>query len=119
MVSASRVAFVPCSGPFSRGILATAVLETGAGREDAVLAAYRDAYGREPFVRFVPDSAEVRAVSGTNFADVAVVSRDGATCVTVAIDNLGKGMAGTAVQNLNLLFGLPETSSLRRPGAGL
>lgn len=115
----SRLAFVPCSGPFSRGILVTAVLETGASREEAVRAAYREAYAAEPFVRFVPDSAEVRAVAGTNFADVAVVSRDGATCVTVAIDNLGKGMAGTAVQNVNLLFDVPETAGLRRPGAGL
>lgn len=117
--SGSRIAFVPCSGPFSRGIHVTAVLETGAGREDAVLAAYRDAYAKEPFVRLVPDSAEVRAVAGTNFVDVAIVSRGGATCVTVATDNLGKGMAGTAVQNVNLLFGLPETAGLLRPGAGL
>ena len=50
---------------------------------------------------------------------MAVVSRGGATCVTVATDNLGKGMAGTAVQNVNLLFGLPETAGLLRPGAGL
>jgi N-acetyl-gamma-glutamyl-phosphate reductase len=40
-------------------------------------------------------------------------------CVSTAIDNLGKGMAGTAVQNANLLFGLPETAGLRRAGAGL
>jgi N-acetyl-gamma-glutamyl-phosphate reductase len=110
-----RVAFVPCSGPFSRGIAATAVVE--GTPSDAAL--FRDAYGAEPFVRLVPDTAEVRAVAGTNFADVGVVTREGVTCVTVAIDNLGKGMAGTAVQNMNLLFGLDETVGLRRAGAGL
>jgi N-acetyl-gamma-glutamyl-phosphate/LysW-gamma-L-alpha-aminoadipyl-6-phosphate reductase len=114
----ARVAFVPCSGPFSRGILATAVVEVGAGREEAAKAAFAATYADEPFVRLVPE-AEVRAVAGTNFADVAVTARDGAACVTVAIDNLGKGMAGTAVQNMNLLLGLPEAAGLRRAGAGL
>ena len=66
-----------------------------------------------------PASERHCSISGTNFADVAVVSKGGATCVTVATDNLGKGMAGTAVQNVNLLFGLPETAGLLRPGAGL
>jgi LysW-gamma-L-alpha-aminoadipyl-6-phosphate/LysW-L-glutamyl-5-phosphate reductase len=110
-----RIAFVPCSGPFSRGIAATAVVEGGAS--DAAL--FAAAYGKEPFVRLVPDTAEVRAVAGTNFADVGVTSKDGAVCVTVAIDNLGKGMAGTAVQNMNLLFGLDETAGLRHAGTGL
>lgn len=115
----ARVAFVPCSGPFSRGILATAIVEVGRGQEDAAGEAVRGAYAKEPFVRLVDDSAEVRAVAGTNFADVAVVAKQGVVCITVAIDNLGKGMAGTAVQNANLLFGLDETTNLRRPGAGL
>jgi LysW-gamma-L-alpha-aminoadipyl-6-phosphate/LysW-L-glutamyl-5-phosphate reductase len=114
-----RPAFVPCSGPFSRGILATAIVDVGAGREAAAVEAFVAAYGKEPFVRLVEDSAEIRAVAGTNFADVAVVARDGVACVTVAIDNLGKGMAGTAVQNANLLFGIDETANLRRAGAGL
>lgn len=116
---APRIAFVPCSGPFSRGIAVTTIVEIGAGNEAAAKEAYQAAYAAEPFVRFVPDAAEVRAVAGTNFVDVGVVAKDGALCVTVAIDNLGKGMAGTAVQNMNLLFGLPETTGLRRAGAGL
>jgi N-acetyl-gamma-glutamylphosphate reductase len=56
---------------------------------------------------------------GTNFADVCVTPGDGIACVTLTIDNLGKGMAGTAVQNLNLMFGLDERAGLDRPGAGL
>ena len=114
-----RPAFVPCSGPFSRGILATAIVEVGSGRETAAVAAIESTYASEPFVRLVRESAEVRAVAGTNFADIAIVSKNGVVCVTVAIDNLGKGMAGTAVQNANLLFGIDETMNLRRAGAGL
>jgi N-acetyl-gamma-glutamyl-phosphate reductase len=117
--SASHVAFVPCSGPFSRGIAATAIVEVGPGREGAASDAFAKAYGGEPFVRRVPETAEVRAVAGTNFADVGVSGSQGDVCVTVAIDNLGKGMAGTAVQNMNLAFGIPETTGLLRPGAGL
>ncbi len=114
-----RPAFVPCSGPFSRGILATAIVEVGASNEAAAVAAVAATYADEPFVRLVTDSAEVRAVAGTNFADVAIVAKEGVVCITVAIDNLGKGMAGTAVQNANLLFGIDETMNLRRAGAGL
>ena len=114
-----RPAFVPCSGPFSRGILATAIVEVGRGGEAAAVAAVESTYASEPFVRLVRESAEVRAVAGTNFADIAIVSKNGVVCVTVAIDNLGKGMAGTAVQNANLLFGIDETMNLRRAGAGL
>ena len=54
-----------------------------------------------------------------SLAGFATVKRDGVAVVMVAIDNLGKGMAGTAVQNMNLMFGLPETTGLRRPGLGL
>ncbi len=129
------VDFVPCSGPFSRGIGSTVIVDLGArlvrgAGDDAealeepealelVRAAFRTAYAQEPFVRLVPETAEVRAVAYTNLADVGVAVRAGTVCVTVAIDNLGKGMAGTAVQNMNLLFGLPETTGLRRAGAGL
>jgi N-acetyl-gamma-glutamyl-phosphate/LysW-gamma-L-alpha-aminoadipyl-6-phosphate reductase len=122
------VAFVPCSAPFARGIVVTATVDVrgeDAGAPEAgdfethVRGAVAAAYAEEPFVRQVPETAEARAVAGTNFADVGVAARDDVVCVSVAIDNLGKGMAGTAVQNANLLFGLPETTGLRRAGAGL
>jgi N-acetyl-gamma-glutamyl-phosphate reductase len=124
--------FVPCSAPMSRGIgnvILVDLGETFSGPDEGlpdesaafavVRGEYERAYGNEPFVRLVPETAEVRAVSGTNFVDIGLSMRLGTLCVTVATDNLGKGMAGTAVQNLNLLFGLPETTGLRRAGAGL
>lgn len=126
------IAFVPCSGPFARGIGSTVVVHlaailTGRGidpKDDAAClalarSAFEDAYKGERFVRLVPETAEVRAVAGTNFADVGIAAHQGTLAITVAIDNLGKGMAGTAVQNMNLLFGVEETAGLLRPGAGL
>jgi len=115
----ARLDFVPHSGPFARGIHATVFVPLARGAEGAAAAAFGQAYGREPFVRLVPGAPELRAVVGSNFADVYLVAEDGVAVVMVAIDNLVKGMAGTAVQNMNLLCGLPETAGLLRPGPGL
>ncbi|MFV1958914.1 MAG: N-acetyl-gamma-glutamyl-phosphate reductase [Planctomycetota bacterium] len=115
----ARVDLVPCSAPMARGIYATALAPVPAGREDEVEPAFRGRYEGEPFVRLRAAPPELRHVVGTNFADLSVVVWEGVACVTVAIDNLGKGMAGTAVQNLNILFGLEETAGLWRPGPGL
>ncbi len=114
----SRVDFVPHSAPFSRGIHVTAFAPVR-GSAERVQQAFREAYAEEPFVRLVTDPPELRAVVGTNFADLHLTTGDGVAVVTLVIDNLGKGMAGTAVQNLNLLLGLPETTGLWLPGCGL
>lgn len=113
-----RIGFVPHSAPLARGIAVTAWLPVAAGQEDEAAAAVRNAYEGEPLVRLVPGTPEVRAVAGTACADVGVVTGDRTVVVMVAIDNLGKGMAGTAVQNANLLCGLDETTGLRTPGMG-
>ncbi|MHC5010755.1 MAG: N-acetyl-gamma-glutamyl-phosphate reductase [Planctomycetota bacterium] len=115
----TEVDFVPCSAPLSRGIYVTAFAPVGDRRGEDVAALFAAAYRDEPFVRLREDPPELRAVAGTNMADVSVTIRAGTAVVNVAIDNLGKGMAGTAVQNLNLLFGLDETTGLAFPGAGL
>ncbi|MDJ0973988.1 MAG: N-acetyl-gamma-glutamyl-phosphate reductase [Planctomycetota bacterium] len=117
--SANEVDFVPHSAPFARGIHVTAFVPVGDATEEQVDACFHDAYADEPFVRLRDKPPEVRAVAGTNLADVSVTTGRGVAVVMVAIDNLGKGMAGTAVQNLNLVFGFPETTGLDRPGAGL
>lgn len=111
--------FVPHSAPFARGIHVTALIPVRQGLESAAAAAYARHYADEPFVRLRAKPPEVRAVVGTNLVDVHVTVGTGVLCVTVAIDNLGKGMAGTAVQNANLMFGLDERAGLDRPGAGL
>ncbi len=114
-----RVDFVPHSAPFARGIHITAFAPVGDADEDAIQRTYEEAYGDEPFIRAATGGAEVRATVGTNFVDLCVTPAEGLACVTLALDNLGKGMAGSAVQNMNLMFGLEETTGLDRPGAGL
>ena len=118
--SAPQLDFVPHSAPFSRGIHVTAFVPVATGTEDEAAASFADAYAEAPFVRLLPTGTpQVRAVAGSNFADLGLTRGQGVLCVTAAIDNLGKGMAGTAVQNLNLMLGLGESAGLARPGAGL
>ncbi len=111
------VQFTPHLIPMNRGILVTAYasLREGVNEED-VRAAYEEAYGGEPFVRFLSPGVipETRWVKGSNYADVNVLvdQRTGRAIMLGAIDNIGKGAAGQAVQNMNLMFGLDETSGL-------
>jgi N-acetyl-gamma-glutamyl-phosphate reductase len=115
--------FVPVSAPLVRGILSTAFLELPEEwTQERLRALYGETFRGEPFVR-VPARRlpEVAAVSGSNYAEVGVVSgpeRAGRRTVTVfgAIDNLVKGGAGQAIENMNLLLGLDEKASLADPG---
>ena len=116
----ARVTFVPHLIPMTRGILVTAYAPLARPLTPGeALALYREAYAGEPFVRVLPEGAlpQTKATLGSNYCDVAV-RVDPRTKMAVAIaalDNLGKGAAGQAVQNLNLMLGLPETSGLRVP----
>jgi len=118
-----EVRFVPVSAPLSRGILATSFVEVPEAQTPGSIAAlFREAYAAEPFVRFVEDRVpEVAAVSGSNYAEVGFTLGEphGGTrtlAVQSATDNLIKGGAGQAIQNMNLMLGLPETMSLEDPG---
>ncbi len=115
--------FVPVSAPLVRGILATSFVELPEEwTEERLARLYREAYAEEPFVR-VPRGRlpEVAAVSGSNFAEVGVAAgpafrgRRTATVIS-ALDNLVKGGAGQAVENMNLMLGLEETLALEDPG---
>jgi N-acetyl-gamma-glutamyl-phosphate reductase len=115
--------FVPVSAPLSRGILVTSFVELPIEIDDAALAKlYDDAYAREPFVRFVRERLpEVAAVAGSNYAEVgftlgAPAGASRTLAIVSATDNLIKGGAGQAIQNMNLMLGLPETASLEDPG---
>lgn len=115
--------FVPVSAPLGRGIFATAFVELpDAWSEERVRRLYEDAYAGEPFVR-VPRARlpEVAAVSGSNFAEVGValgpaVKGRRTAALFGALDNLVKGGAGQAIQNMNLVLGLPEGASLEDRG---
>jgi N-acetyl-gamma-glutamyl-phosphate reductase len=115
--------FVPVSAPLARGIFATAFLELPeAWTQERLERLYRETYAGEPFVR-VPRKRlpEVAAVSGSNHLEVGVTAgpaRAGLRTVTAfgASDNLVKGGAGQAIQNMNLMLGLDERASLADPG---
>ncbi len=84
---------------------------TDMGAED-LLALYADFYTNEPFVRLKKTPPMTRDVSNTNFCDIHVTRTKGKIVVFSAIDNLIKGAAGQAVQNMNIICGLPETAGL-------
>lgn len=115
-----QVVFTPHLIPMTRGILVTAYAPLTSDLTDIeALDLYQDAYGREPFVRVLESVLpETKATLGSNFCDVAVRinQRAGMAIAVAAIDNLGKGAAGQAIQNMNLICGLPEEAGLRFPG---
>ncbi len=112
-----RLEFAPHLLPVNRGILSTVYLrlEKPAG-EDEVFELYREAYAGEPFVRVYPPGRlpELKDAVGTNncLLGFKVNPRTRNLIVVSAIDNLLKGAAGQAVQNMNIMQGFPETSGL-------
>ena len=112
------LSFVPQSAPMVRGIFATAQFPLPAGIDTAALKAHFEAfYQGRFFVRIVDGTPRVAATTGGAFADLAVAAKGSHGVVLVALDNLGKGMAAQAVQNLNLALGLPEWTGLNLAGA--
>jgi N-acetyl-gamma-glutamyl-phosphate reductase len=116
-----RLTFVPHLTPMIRGIHATLYAQlqgNGAGVDLQQL--YEKHYAQEPFVDVLPAGShpDTRSVRGSNVCRVAVHRPHGGDVVIVlsVIDNLTKGAAGQAVQNMNLMCGLPETSGLEQIG---
>ncbi len=110
-----KVHFVPHLVPIIRGILATVYLRLGEAHDlAAVRALYSKAYADEPFVHLLPEGAhpDPRHVRGTNRCHIGLFVDGDLLVVQSVIDNLGKGAAGQAVQCLNLMAGLPETTGL-------
>lgn len=111
------ISFTPHLVPMDRGILATIYstpLKSVAAAELVEL--YQGFYDGEPFVRVLPEGSfpSTAQVRGSNFCDIGVTvdKRTGRVIVVSAIDNLVKGASGQAVQNMNLMCGLPETLGL-------
>jgi N-acetyl-gamma-glutamyl-phosphate reductase len=110
------VCFVPHLLPVRRGLIATCYLRTSEDARPLLEAAY----ATSPAVTILPDGVapELSRVQGTDAAELGVFA-DRATDTTIvicALDNLGKGAAGQAVQNANLALGLDETAGLRLAG---
>jgi len=108
-----HVIFTPHLIPMDRGILSTCYAEpTAEMTTDDVLGLLRQFYASEPFVRVSETLPSTKQVSGTNFCDLSARTVRGRVIVVAAIDNLIKGAAGQAVQNFNLMHGIPETAAL-------
>jgi N-acetyl-gamma-glutamyl-phosphate reductase len=108
--------FVAQSMDAARGIFVTAHLTLAEPTDGAALGErYRRFYAASPFVRIVEGSPSLQDVVGSNFCDVAVAARGRQVIAMAALDNLVKGMAGTAIQNMNLMCGLEETTGLWFP----
>lgn len=109
--------FVPHLAPMDRGLYATLYVTLGKQiSEGALRALYEQHYKEEPFIQILPKGCwpQVKSVAGTNRCDIGI-HRDPSgkkAILLAAIDNLGKGAAGQAVQNMNLLLSLPETTAL-------
>jgi N-acetyl-gamma-glutamyl-phosphate reductase len=116
--------FVPVSAPLVRGIFATSFIRVPAEiSEEQLKACLESSYRQERFVRIPARRLpEVVAVAGSNYAEVglafgAVAAGVRAVTVFSCLDNLVKGGAGQAIQNMNLMLGLPESLTLEAPGA--
>jgi len=111
----ATVDFLPHLIPMTRGILTSChIRPTRPVTQDELDALYADAYRDEPFVQVVADPPSTKHVYGSNLCRVwcRVDPRSGRVLAIGAIDNLIKGAAGQAVQALNVVFGLPETTGL-------
>jgi len=110
---AGELVFMTHSLPVARGIFASIYVETKDElTTDAVRELYEDFYRESFFVRIVEGSPDINWVKTTNFCDLGFAVRGRSLVVFSAIDNLVKGAAGQAVQNMNLMFGLDERTGL-------
>lgn len=115
----ARIAFVPHSGPFARGIHATVQGRLQHPLDSAALTAHlREYYAAAPFVRVLDKPPRVKDVAGSNYAHMTAVSDGRSFAVMCVVDNLNKGAAGGAMQWMNRLLGLPESLGLTAPATG-
>ena len=106
-----KINFVPVRGDFARGILASVYYDCDMTEEEAV-ALYKDYYKDEPFVHVIDSDPDLKMAVNTNKCVLNVRKHGTKLHVISVIDNLVKGASGQAVQNMNLIFGLPEDTGL-------
>ena len=116
-----KVSFLPILAPMPRGILLTANFECDKSLTE-IREIYLEYYRNEPFISILEkgENPNTRAVTGSNKAHIGIFKdeRMNLAQIVVAIDNLGKGAAGQAIQNANLMFGLTENAGLSNIGIG-
>lgn len=104
--------FIPERGDFARGIFASVVMESTLSIEE-LQALYANFYETHPFTHFSKEGIHLKQVVNTNKCLISIDKNQDDVLITSAIDNLLKGAAGQAVQNMNLLFGLEEKTGLK------
>lgn len=107
----AEINFVPVRGDFPRGIFVSAYIDTPLSEQDAV-DMYADFYADAPFTHLSNKPVDMKQVVNTNKCVVSVEKHGSKLLILSAIDNLLKGASGQAVQNMNLMFGLPENTGL-------
>lgn len=112
-----KITFVPHLLPVNRGILETIYVRKTAGSQAAkqnISSLYKKFYNKEPFIRIREEGSfpALKDVTGTNFCDIGIKESSGNIIIIAAIDNLLKGAAGQAVQNMNIMYKLPESAAL-------
>ncbi len=115
----TRVHFVPHSGPFARGIHITLQARaTASVTESELLGLFKAAYADSPFVEIVSQTPKLKNVVASNLCHIGVATDGDSVVVMSVIDNLVKGAAGGAMQWMNRLWKLPESTGLTAPAPG-
>lgn len=110
--TSAGISFIPVRGDFARGIFTMANLPVDI-EEKEIGNIYAEYYAGEPFTRYSAVNIDLKQVVNTNKALVHTVFHGGRLLAVCAIDNLLKGASGQAVENMNIMFGLPEKEGLR------
>jgi N-acetyl-gamma-glutamyl-phosphate reductase len=113
----NELIFVPNRGDFSRGIFATLYTTIEENLED-VVAKYEAFYKDQPFVTVTTTGINMKQVVQTNKCIISLMKKGNRLLITSVIDNLTKGASGQAIQNMNLMFGLDETTGLHLKPSG-
>lgn len=108
----NKILFVPQRGNFTRGIFTTVYIPF-VGEDLEAIKLYKTFYASHPFVQISANPIDLKQVVNTNRAFLHIEKIDGQLIITSVMDNLLKGASGQAVQNMNLVFGLPETTGLK------
>ncbi|MEE9251867.1 MAG: N-acetyl-gamma-glutamyl-phosphate reductase [Thermodesulfobacteriota bacterium] len=118
-VEPSKAVFIPHTVPVSRGIFTTIYADFPRRLYiPEVLEYYREFYRGERFIRLCPEGTvpDVKNTRYSNFIDIGIGIQDGKVVICIALDNLGKGASGQAVQNMNVMFGFDEGEGLKHGG---
>jgi N-acetyl-gamma-glutamyl-phosphate reductase len=113
----NELLFVPNRGDFARGIFATLYTTVSDSLED-IVAKYETYYADQPFVTITTTNINMKQVVQTNKCIISLMKKGNRLLITSVIDNLTKGASGQAIQNMNLLFGLDETTGLHLKPCG-